>query len=955
MHRGTKGTRPRLRCPNSETFHKSSERPKSKVTCIRPLRCQWRQLKLGSMVRNCRWLWFAFLLLIGAGRILAADPAERAFQKASSTFTLNLWQQADSAFGEFIQAFPKSPRVPEAILYQAEAKYMEGNFPEAAALLTSSQKDAGQWTDAYLYWIAQAQLRIGDNAAAAETFSKLLASCPQSSKCLEASVGQAAALARSGKWKDAATLLQAGDGPFQERAKTNQTEVAAQGYLLLGEAQLREKNYEQAGAAAAALKERKLDPEMDWRREFLYCRLLAAQGKLEAAEQSSTNLFALAGAAAAAQSDTKLASPEERLLARYNAIPAANFRAETVSLQAKLWERLQRPEKAVSSYELNLTNSPPEYQRQALLKVTELRLNQNNENGAAQARQTLQAFLNQYSNAPAADMAWLTLGELQLKQAVEVTRTGRTPTSDETNLVQQALERFDVVLNTYSNSSLRGKAFLDKGWCFWKENRWQEGQDAFQQATKELPISEDQAVARFKWADCQFNRGDYAGAITNYRFVTDHYESVPEVRGRLAELALYQTVRAAISVTNLAAADAAVEKILLWYPNGFAGDHCLLMVGQAREQNRNPEEARKLFTEIEKYRPDSQLLPEVRLAVARTYEEQANWNAAITNYENWIRIYTNHTNTELPRAEFYRAWDTSMAGDETNALTLFTEFVNRFPNHPLAQQAQFWAGDYYFNQHRYQDAEGRYQLVYNNTNWPRSDLTYQAQLMAGRAAVARLSYSDAIRDYFSPLTIDTNCSPTLRAKAFFAWGDALMSRDSTNKVADFKEAISRYQQIPMTNQLAAPALGEIGNCYLQLASVDSKSSTTYYQQAAKAYQQVTNLTAVPATARSQAIVGLGMVAENLAQDAQGKKKTELQEQALNYYIEVIPSVVLAEAEKADPYWVREAGLKAVRLAEVMQRWDVETRICKRLEELLPQAKTAFEKKRLAATAKLAGK
>ena len=69
------------------------------------------------------------------------------------------------------------------------------------------------------------------------------------------------------------------------------------------------------------------------------------------------------------------------------------------------------------------------------------------------------------------------------------------------------------------------------------------------------------------------------------------------------------------------------------------------------------------------------------------------------------------------------------------------------------------------------NAEKNYQLLFQN--WPASKLAYPARMMAGRAAIGRLGYSDAIR-YFISLTTDTNCPPDLDAQALFAYGGAEM-------------------------------------------------------------------------------------------------------------------------------------------------------------------------------------
>ena len=91
-----------------------------------------------------------------------------------------------------------------------------------------------------------------------------------------------------------------------------------------------------------------------------------------------------------------------------------NLLAESAAFQAGLLERLGQTNEAIVAYQRNLAEGiPAERQRQALLKITELSLAQDN---IPQATQMLEKFLGQYPDAASADLALLTLGELRLRQ-----------------------------------------------------------------------------------------------------------------------------------------------------------------------------------------------------------------------------------------------------------------------------------------------------------------------------------------------------------------------------------------------------------------------------------------------------------------------------------------------------------------------------------------------------------
>src|SRR5262249_12833790 len=159
------------------------------------------------------------------------------------------------------------------------------------------------------------------------------------------------------------------NGAFQQAASLVGTnEMVVRGYLLLGEAQLQQKDYEGVNATLPVLLTQRINPELSWRAAYLQCRLLLAQNRLPDALLSATNLAAIA-----------------------QTTGAPDFQAETVVMHAGILEKLDRPDEAIGVYQRNLGASAPlEQQRYALLKITELYLQ---EHKIAEAAQVLEQYL----------------------------------------------------------------------------------------------------------------------------------------------------------------------------------------------------------------------------------------------------------------------------------------------------------------------------------------------------------------------------------------------------------------------------------------------------------------------------------------------------------------------------------------------------------------------------------
>jgi TolA-binding protein len=660
-----------------------------------------------------------------------------------------------------------------------------------------------------------------------------------------------------------------------------------------------------------------LPPELAWSWTYWLGQSKAALGDLSGALEAATNLVQIA----------RENRDDERL-------------AGSLNLRADWLEKSQLTNEALADYEENLAGAktPPEYQRQAILKIAELLTAQRQ---FTDAENRLYTFQQQFPGSAALPAALFTLGDLHLKQyAAQGAATNLA-------LAQAYLDQF---LGTYTNSDFLGHACLDRGWCDWLLGNYTAAAADFQTAATLLPRSLDQAVAHFKLGDALYQVNDYANALENYRSVVDNYLDVPGVLQKLDEPALYQSLRVSEAMGNTAAAQAALDRILKWYPAGNLADNADLLFGENEASLGRPEAlaaARDLFRQFVKDFPHSELLPQAELAVARTYEQETNWLAAITNYESWLRDFPE---SDLRSEAIYSAARARyQAGDDTNALAQFTGFITGFPTNDLAPQAQWWVADYLFRTGNFAGAETNYENIFQNPAWKKSPLIYAAQFMAGRAAMGRNGYPDATR-YFSTLISDTNCPMDLGIRARFACAAAWMqipSADTNSPAANFGTAITFLNQIVQlnpTNNDAARAWGEIGNCNFQMSDFDAAETS---------YEQVfgTNapaLAGADVSARSAAMIGYGLALEKQADAAAGMDRTNLLQAALGKYLDVFDMNLgknLRDGEQANPFWIKKAGLQALPLIELLGCGDPD-KFINQMEELLPNLKDSLEKTRL---------
>jgi TolA-binding protein len=881
--------------------------------------------RFGCMALLRRWFLIFSALVLGGGQVFAASTREdRDYTAAVKAFQDGMWSRAETEFGQFRNKYPESTNAASAVLFQAEARYKLGQFTNAITLLATNRDNAGPLADEYLYWIGEGWFQNRDFTNAAETFFSLARDFPESSLRLRGIVEAASACAHLTNWLWHDALLESTNGVFQLAAQQDPgNELVVDGQLSRENSKYQQRDFPGVAAVYQWLTNhwQTLNQEQRCQSTHLFYLATMEMGDFAAALAATTNLARIAG------SPTNL-----------------DWLAAAWAAQGATLERLSRMDDAIAAYGQNLaTNAPVARRREAILKIAKMDIVQGR---LTNAEETLTNFLAQFPDVVSADIALLTAGELHLKDyAAQPSATNELPA---------ARDCFDQFLSVFTNSPLTGKARLDHGWCEWFAKDMTNSLDDFEAAVNDMkmsPPSEDLAMARFKMGDVLFALANYAGALENYRAVLDDFTNFPAVAGTLGDRALYQSLRVNLLLTNYDGASNTLSQLLKRYPASDLAPDSELLYGEGLADAGEPAKAREQFQKFETQFPGTPLRPKVEFAIARTYELEINWPAAIAGYQGWLKEFP--TNDMQPQAIYALACAEFQAGNTTNAFGLFTNFVARFPASELAPQAQWWVADHFFGLGgtNYVDAERNYKTLFQNTNWQGSPLVDRARMMAGRAAVGRQDYNGAIRDYFSKLEVDTNCPMDLRVHAAFAHGDALMLMDSTdtNKpLANFGQAItnefSQIVQLNPTNENAALAWVEIGECWLQLAN---------YGAATNAYAQVlsTNVLA-NISLRSQAQIGIGIALEKMAALAAGEDQKALVELAKDNYADVLFTKNLRDDEAADSSSVKKAGLLAAAAAETLGEWDQAADIYADLKRWLPQLGDSLDKKIAVANAHL---
>lgn len=865
-------------------------------------------------------LLIALVGLLFGQSLRAADFAdqveERDFNAATKMFEDLNYERAEREFADFVKTWPNSTQRGKAMLLQARSRHARTNFTGAIELLTTGLPQAGKLADQYQFWLGEARFEAGQFDKAAETYALLVRDFTNSPHRLAATHNEALARFKLGNQREkVVSLLRDPNGAFQRAAKASPTnDLVVSGTLLLGEALLAGKEFPAAEQAARTLEGRPLRDDVKWHRDFLLGRVLTEWGHTAEALPVATNL-----------------------VRRANALGDPLLQAESFGLHGLVLEKLGELAGAVAAFTNNFsTNTPLPLRHRALEKVVDLNDRQHKD---AETVSLLESYSTQFTRDARLDLAQLTLGELRVKEFHGL--SGSTNGTAQTNLLATALTNLNFVLLNFTNSPLRGRAHYQRGWCFWHLKQPAPAAADFESAAKLLPKDEPQAMARFKLAEAQALLNDHSNALRNFQLVVEQYGDLDRVRNAYFDEALYRAMRSAWAITNQAAAEAAFRKIIELFPENLVSDKATLSFGAELNRHGQPADARAVFqAQLQRF-PKSELAPQIHLAVARTYRQEANWKSAARQYEEWVRLYP--TNAARADVEFERAFF-SYQTSATNALALFTQFVTNYPAHPSAPQAQFWVGSIHDNNEQFVQAETAYQLLYQSTNAHAAEWRPRALLAAGWSAFHRQGqgYKDAT-NYFSQLIgRDSQAPDDIRAQAFFALGDTYLDAAQYGVLLGedpFGDAINAFSRVTNnfpTNPIAARAVGKIGTCQFQRAAKDPKQ----LELAADSFTKAMAWPGADAETRSLAEVALGVVREK-----QGRPKD-----AFEHWSNVLYEKNLKPAELAD----REATLRTLegamveagghmaRMREEAGDWRGAILIYQRLQEMAPAKRATLQ-------------
>ena len=830
----------------------------------------------------------------------ATKPDEKLYLAAARSFQGGHWATSSRWFNELITRFPDSSRRTKATLLLGQSLFQQENYREAYGILSNNRLAAGELSDEYLYWMAECRLGQGNLDAANQVFAELLRGFPKSPRVLEATVASAFVAAEREDWVRVVALLRPAEGVFQVQAGNGfEEDVLQEGGLLLAEALLEQKTPEAARLLLDKFP-RALQRSRGWRRDLLKIRLDDAMGHTkEALEEASTLRDAIN-------------NTEEDL-----------WFVQVVQLQSQL---LEGQEKWIES--ANIYNSLIDHKFDIVTR----------QKAYFESARLLYLGGDRLS---AIKRLELLFGDLDLKPAFSVTHCILGEAKLQSNRYEgtAAVAHFNAALDGPLDENLRARALWGLGRSYRSLGDMAKSSEYYFKAI-EAPSS-DLLRARILYDDSYMK-------IRSKRWLeaSEGFKSVITLGDvgtptLLMEQARLMQIKSALGSTNLVEAISLLQQIR--NNPGLILDEAILLMAQAHAMAENLNDADEFLVELTGNGPSKILLAAAELENIQIHVKKERWTEAITLYNKWLKDHVGHEQISAVRLD--RAWALVRSGQVSDAASAYDEIINKHSGSFAAYAAKMWKADRMFNSKADRlSAERLYQEIAGSTNTP-PRLRQRAQMMSGRAAVARQGYDDA-RKSFSALLDDANVTGHVRAEATFALGDLTLidlgapSAEALGKLTQSTNAFFSIIESSPSSVIAARAWGRIGDSCRLMAT----ERPDFHEHALQAYQNSLAVSVqVPADVKSQAHMGLAYALEQFG--TKGGVAEGSVAEAMDHVLAVFYGRHLDAGQKQDPYWRGQSGLAALRLVEKLKQYGQGVKICDELERSFPGMRPGLVEKR----------
>lgn len=305
-------------------------------------------------------------------------------------------------------------------------------------------------------------------------------------------------------------------------------------------------------------------------------------------------------------------------------------------------------------------------------------LNLNQFDGSASE---LEKFIDQYKNSNYRESALYKLGTIYIIKGE----------------FRKARERLSTLMSEYKKSEYLGSAYYWIGEAYLAENKFIDAEENFRAGIAQKKTNKFIVNSFYSLAQSYERMNDFKSAVANYDELLAYYQDDP--------LAPKSQMRIGICYFNLKEYDNAIleltDPMIKKLP-----DHELVeakfYLAYSYLRLKEYKEAEQVYIELLDEAKEISVSNKIKFSLGWIYFQQ-------TNYKEAFKIFnglSESTDDTLRISSLYWSGECKRyLGDEATASTIFKQFLEKYPNHSLASNAQLGIGSLYFNKSNSGDAE----------------------------------------------------------------------------------------------------------------------------------------------------------------------------------------------------------------------------------------------------------
>ncbi len=296
-------------------------------------------------------------------------------------------------------------------------------------------------------------------------------------------------------------------------------------------------------------------------------------------------------------------------------------------------------------------------------------------------------------------------------------------------------------LDEYPSSEFAGSAMYWVGESFTEEGRIDDAIKFLEDAVQKRKNNKYIDYSIYTLASLYEKKGDYQNAVKYYDQLLSYFKDSP--------LAASSQIRIGICYFKLKDYQSSILELNNPQLSSLSDDQyseSLYLLANSYYRVHQYEDASKTYLEIISSFPNTDLLREVKYGLAWTYFQQKK-------YDDAFEIFNTLSNGEdsIAMKSFYWKGEAQRyAGNDTQAFSIYKEFLNRYPNSQLASGVKYQIGALYFDDENYKQAEDFLNLTQNSSD---KILKARAYTLLGDMQLKKEKYSEALKQFQNALKI----------------------------------------------------------------------------------------------------------------------------------------------------------------------------------------------------------